>query len=250
MNTKRLLTVLLVILPLAIPTALYAKSEDSGHSKGIEFSCAAWENLPYPELLYRHGEEYLPLELSPGQRSKAYPLKGVEALELFIRKEKPAAPGKSDASPEYERVGMAPLLNGVKKMLFLIESKEDSSGLPLQLLGMDDSLKAFPAGSLRFINQTPNPLRIELAGVTHELPQGALKVIIPELPEAGGFLPAIIRNEEGRSLFENRFFAQRSGRELVIIGPPAEGRTELAMKFLSETIPASPPSDRKPSHRK
>jgi hypothetical protein len=89
-----------------------------------------------------------------------------------------------------------------------------------------------------------------LAGVTHELPQVTLKVVTPELPEAGGFLPAIIKNEEGRNVLENRFFAQRSGRELVIISPPAEGRTELVMKFLSDTIPASPPSDRKPSHRK
>jgi hypothetical protein len=250
MNTKLLLAVLLVILPLAIPTALNAKGEDSGHSKAIEFSCAAWENLPYPELLYRHGDEYLPLVLSPGQRSKVYPLKGVETLELFIRNKKATGSGKSDASPEYERVAMAPLLNGVKKMLFLIEAKRDSNGLPLQLFGMDDSLETFPAGSFRFLNQTPNLLRIDLAGVTHELPQVTLKVVTPELPEAGGFLPAIIKNEEGRNVLENRFFAQRSGRELVIISPPAEGRTELVMKFLSDTIPASPPSDRKPSHRK
>ncbi|MEI8036941.1 MAG: hypothetical protein WCJ14_01000 [Verrucomicrobiota bacterium] len=250
MNPKLLFAVLLVIFPLAIPPALNAKSEDSGHSKAIEFTCAAWEKLPYPELYYLHGKQYLQLELSAGQRSKVYPLKGVEALELFIRKVSAAGSGISDAAPEYERVAMAPLLKGVKRMLFLIEASKDSKGMPLQLLGMDDTLETFPAGSFRFINQTPHLLRIEFAGVTRDLPQGALKVVTPDLPEAGGFLPAIIQNEDGRKILENRFFAQRTGRELIIISPPAAGRTELVMKFLSDTIPASPTTPRKPSHRK
>lgn len=250
MYTKLLFAVLPVIFPFAVLTALNARDEDSGHSKGIEFSCVVWENLPCPELYYLHGKQLLPLELSAGQRSKVYPLKGVAALELFIRKERTAGSAKSAAAPEYERVGMAPLLEGVKRMLFLIEANKDSKGLPLLLLGMDDTLAAFPAGSLRFSNQTPNALRLELAGVTHELPQGALTVVKPDLPEAGGFLPVIIKNKEGRNVLETRFFAQRTGRELILIRPPAEGLTELAVKFLSDTIPAGPPSGKKPAPRK
>jgi hypothetical protein len=250
MNTKLLLGVLLAMLSLTTSSTVQAKEKTSDHSDAIEFTCAVWDNLPYPELFYQDGKRHQPLELTAGQRSKVYPLKGVGVLELFIRNEKATDTGTSNASPEYERVGIAPLLKGVKRMLFLIEAKKDSNGLPLQLLGMDDSLETFPAGSFRFFNQTPNLLRIDLAGVTHELPHGALKVATPELPEAGGFLPAIIKNEEGRNVLENRFFAQRSGRELVIISPPAEGRTELIMRFLSETIPVSPPSDRKPSPRR
>jgi hypothetical protein len=59
----------------------------------------------------------------------------------------------------------------------------------------------------------------------------------------------VIKNEQGLSLFENRFLAQRTGRELVIISPPAEGRTELVIKFLSEIIPVSPPNAKKPTSR-
>lgn len=250
MNTKPLLTFLPVIFALAIPGALHAKGDDSGHAKGIEFSCATLEDLPYHELYYQHGKQHLPLALAAGQRSKLYHLQGVETLELFVRKEQAAGSGTAGAAPEYQRVGMAPLLKGVKRLLFLIDATKDATDLPLRLLGMDDTLATFPAGSFRFINRTPNPLRLELAGATHELPQGALKVVTPALPGAGGFLPAIIKSADGQLVLENRFFAQRTGRELVIISPPAAGRTELAMRFLSETIPASPPSGRKTSHRK
>lgn len=250
MKTQSLLRLLLALFFFALPVGSQAKDESSGNSAAIQFSCTFWEKPPYPELFYRHGGEYLPVELSVGQRSKAYPLKGVEALELFIRKKMPAGAEESNAALEYERVGTAPLLPDVKRMLFLIEAKNDANGLPLRVLGMDDSLQTFPAGSYRFFNQTPDLLRIEFGGATHDLPQGELRIVIPELPEAGGFLPAIIRNEQGNILLENRFLAQRTGRELVIIGPPPEGRTEMAIKFLSEIIPVSPPSTRKPGRRK
>jgi hypothetical protein len=242
MKTQSLLRLFFALFFFALPHALQAKDESSSHSGSIQFSCAVWEKLTYPELFYHHGGEYLPIEISVGQRSKAYPIKGVEALELFIRKKMPAGAAESNAAVEYERVGTAPLLPDVKRILFLIDAKKDANGLPLRVLAIDDSLEIFPAGSYRFFNQTPDLLRIKFGGATHDLPQGALKVVTPELPEAGGFLPVIIKNEPGRILLENRFLAQRTGRELVIIGPPAEGRTGIAIQFLSEIIPASPPS--------
>lgn len=250
MKNKFLLTVLLALLPLATPVGLKAKGEDSGIAGVVEFTCAAWENLPYPELFYRQGSEHLPLVISPGERSKVYPLKGVESLELFTRKDKTADAGTSNATLEYELIGTTPLLKGVKRMLFLIEANKDAKGLPLQILGIDDSVETFPAGSFRFINQTPDLLRIEFGGTTCELPPGALKVVLPEIPAAGGFLPAIIKNKDGRNLLENRFFAQHTGRELVIIKPPAEGRTELVTKFLSDAVAVSPPPKLKSSDRK
>jgi hypothetical protein len=249
MKNKFLLTSILTLLALATSLRLQAKGEDTGRSKGIEFTCATWENLPHPEIFYRQGSEYLPLVLSAGERSKVYRLKGAESLELFTRKDKTADAGTSKAALEYELVGTTPLLKGVTRMLFLIEVNKETKGLPLQILGIDDSVESFPAGSFRFINQTPDLLRIEFGGTTCELPPGALKVVIPKIPAAGGFLPAIIKNAEGRNLLENRFFAQHTGRELVIVKPPAEGRTELVMKFLSDAVAVSPPSKLKPSDR-
>ena len=250
MKNNFLLTALLALLPLATSVTMQAQGEHSGEAVAVEFTCVAWEHLPYPELFYRQGSEHLPLALSEGERSKIYPLKGAESLELFTRKDKAADAGTSNVPLEYELIGTAPLLKGVKRMLFLIEAKQDAKGLPLRLLGIDDSLETFPGGSFRFINQTPDLLRIEFGGTNCELPPEALKVVIPEIPASGGFLPAIIKDAEGRNLLENRFLAQPAGRELVIISPPAEGRTGLTMKFLSEIVPASPPPGKKPDSRK
>ena len=250
MKTQSLLRLLFALFSFALPVSLQAKEKSPGHSGSIQFSCVALEKLAYPELFYHHHGEYLPIEISVGQRSKAYPLKGDEALEWFIRKKMPAGAAESNAAVEYERIGTAPLLPDVKRILFLLDAKKDVNGLPLRVLGIDDSLEIFPAGCYRFFNQTPDLLRIEFGGATHDLPPGALKVVTPELPEAGGFLPVIIRDEQGRILLENRFLAQRTVRELVIIGPPAEGRTEIAIQSLSEIIPAGSPSTQKPARSK
>jgi hypothetical protein len=250
MKTKSLLAIFLSILPFVLPATLQAKDKDSGPAAASNFTCAVWGVQPYPELFYHQGGEFLPVELSPGQRSKVYPLKGTEVFELFIRKATVAGTADSSAPPEYEKVGVTALPEGAKRMLFLIEAKNEGQGPPLQLLAMDDSLEAFPAGSYRFLNRTPELLRIDFGGATHDLPPGELKIVTPVLPEAGGFLPVVIKNEQGLSLFENRFLAQRNGRELVIISPPTEGRTALVIKFLSEIIPVSPPNAKKPTSRK
>jgi hypothetical protein len=250
MNIKTLLAILLGIGPLSHSAGLQAKDEKPSTPEAIKFTCATWDTLPNPELFYHHSGEYLPVELAAGQRSQAYPLKGAEVFELFIRKATVAGAAEAITLPEYEKVGMTTLPEGVKRMLFLIDAKKNASGLSLQLLALDDSLETFPAGSYRFFNQTPELLRIDFGGATHDLPPGELKIVTPVLPEAGGFLPVVIKNEQGRSLLENRFLAQRTCRELVIISPPAEGRTELVIKFLSELIPDSPPNAKKPKSRK
>jgi hypothetical protein len=254
MIPKRLLAAFLAILPLADPVELQAADKKSTDSQPVEFSCVAWEILPFPELFYRNGKKYLPIKLSAGQRSPACRLQDAHALELFVRKEKAAGGSKSASSDSYKLAGLAPLREGTGRMLFLIEptkeSDKNSNGLPLQLRGMDDSLETFPAGSFRFINLTPDLLRIEFGGATHDLPEGGEQVLSPDFSAAGGFLPVIIKNEEGRIVLENRFFAQLTGRELVIISPPTEGRKELKVKFLSDAIPASPAPVNKTTPRK
>lgn len=249
MKIQILLAILLGIGPLALPAGLQAKDEKPGTAEAIKFTCATWDTLPNPELFYHHAGEYLPVELAAGQRSQAYPLKGAEVFELFIRKATVAGAAESSAPPEYEKIGVTALPEGAKRMLFLIEAKKEGQGPPLQLLAMDDSLESFPAGSYQFLNRTPDLLRIDFGGATHALPPGELKIVTPVLPEAGGFLPVVIKNEQGLSLFENRFLAQQNGRELVIISPPTQGRTELVIQFLSEIVPVSPPHAKKPASR-
>jgi hypothetical protein len=250
----RLLAVFPAILLLFVPATLEAKGKKRATPPAVEFSCFVWQDIPIPELFYRQGQQYLPVKLSPGQRSQPCPIQGADALELFQRSAKAAGKGGSVSAADYDLVGRAPLLNGTKRMLFLIEATKDSgknsNSHPFRLHGMDDSLEAFPAGSFRFVNLTPDLLRIELAGAILELPGGAQKVVTPEIPESGGFLPVVIKNETGRHLLENRLLAQRTGRELVLIAPPAGGRTDLTVKFLSDSIPASSKSGEKAPSRK
>jgi len=249
MIPKRLLSVLVAILPLATPDLLQAGEKEAADPQTIDFSCVAMGNLPFPELFYRGGKEYLPIKLSSGQRSQVYRLQDANALELFVQNEKAADDGKSASSDSYKLVGLAPLLEGAVRMLFLIEpaneSDKNSSGLPLQIRGLDDSLETFPAGSFRFINLTPDLLRIEFGGATHDLSGGDEKVLSSNISATGGFLPVIIKNEEGRTVLENRLFGQSNGRELVILSPPDEGRKGLKVTFLSDIIPASPSPGKK-----
>ena len=245
MKKKFPLTLAVALLPFAAPLTMQAEGEKPGGAGAVEFTCASWDDLPYPELFYRRGGEHLPLKISAGQRSQAYPLKGAGMLELCIRKGDP-----SDEPVEYEKVGAAPLPEGVRRMLFLIESKKDANGLPLQLLGMDDSLETFPAGSFRFINRTPDQLRIEFGGTVCQLPPEAIKVVVPETPAADGFLSVVIKDGEGQMILENRFFTQPTARELVVISPPAGGKTGLSIKSLTEIVPVSPLPVKKPAPRK
>ena len=50
MKNKLLPTLLLALMPLATSVTMQANGKDSGDAGAVEFTCAAWENLPYPEL--------------------------------------------------------------------------------------------------------------------------------------------------------------------------------------------------------
>lgn len=196
----------------------------------FQFSCVVWKDLPYPELLYRQGEEFLPLELLPRQRSQMYPLKGQEALELYVVSDKP------DGKPGHELVGKAALRPGTGRMLFMIQESADKAALPLTVYGLDDSLKGFPMGSFRFLNFTKIPLQVEIAGITDKLPPQRDKVVTPDIPKLGGFLPFFIKDAQGNIGFQTRLFGQPRGRKMVIIVPPKNESENLAVLFLTEII--------------
>jgi hypothetical protein len=204
--------------------------EDTKKAAPFQFSCVVWKDLPYPELLYRQGEEFLPLELPPRQRSQMYPLKGQEVLELYVAKDMP------DGKPGHELVGKAALRPETGRMLFMIQESEDKAALPLSVYGLDDSLKGFPMGSFRFLNFTKIPLQVEIAGVTDNLPPARDKVVTPDIPKLGGFLPFYIRDAKGNIGFQTRLFGQPRGRKMVIIVPPKNESENLAVLFLPEII--------------
>lgn len=114
MNSKFLLTILLAILSLLTSVMIQAKVKNSGDAGAVEFTCVAWEYLPYPEPVYPHVRKHQQLLLSDGERSRIYPIKGAESLELLTHKDKAADTGISNIPLECELIGSAPVPKGVK----------------------------------------------------------------------------------------------------------------------------------------
>ena len=235
MHTKRFSFTLAAILFMTA-TLMPVFGQSTKAPAPMEFSCVVWKDLPYPELLYRQGKEFLPLELPPRQRSQMYLHKDQEAFELYIAKDLP------DGKPGHELVGKAVLRPGTGRMLFMIQEAADKTGLPLTVYGLDDSLSEFPMGSFRFLNFTKIPLEVEIAGVTDNLPPQRNKVITPEIPKLGGFLPFVIRDVKGNIGFQTRLFGQPRGRKMVIIVPPKKESENLSVLFLPEIISLEVPT--------
>jgi hypothetical protein len=235
MKTQSLLRLLFALFSFALPVALQAKEKSPAYSGSIQFSCAVWEKLTYPELFYRDGKSYLPLEFFPGNRSQLYPLKDGNALELF---EKITA---EDGAITYKLVGKAPLIAGARRMLFLVNPVPNAAGLPLRLYGVNDALDVFPPGTIRVINFSSAELQVKFADQASKLPRGGMSLVKSNVSENGGFIPFLIGDPKGAVLFETRLFSQPTGRDMVFIGAPAKPGDRLLIKVLPQLIPPEPP---------
>ena len=235
MKNPSLLRLLFALFSFALPVALQAKDESPGHSGSIQFSCAVWEKLSYPELFYRDGKSYLPLEFFPGNRSQLYPLKDGNALELY---EKVTA---EDGEVTYQLVGKAPLVAGARRMLFLVDPVANASRLPLKLYGVNDALDVFPPGTMRFFNFSPTELQVKFAGQVSKLTAGGMSLVKSNVSEKGGFIPFLIGDPNGEVVFETRLFSQPSGRDMVFIGAPAQPGGRVLVKVLPQLVSPEPP---------
>lgn len=235
MKTKLLAAALIALLPFSLPVALLAEGEDSGDSGAVEFSCAVWEKLSYPELFYRDGKSYLPLELSPGNRSKLYPKKEGDGLELY---DKVAG---ADGAIAYKLLGKKPWVAGARRMLFLVDPVPNATGLPLRLFGVNDALDVFPPGTFRFFNFSTAELHVKFGGQVSKLPAGGMSLVKSNVSENGGFIPFLIGDPKGETVFETRLFSQPTGRDMVFIGPPAQPGGRVLVKLLPQLVAPEPP---------
>lgn len=231
MHLNRIPYKLAIILLIVASSSIHAEDPAARSAKEINFSCVVWQLPAYPEIFYRQGEEFRPLKLLPRQRSPNYQLQAREALELYVASNQP------DGKPGHQLVGKASLPQGTNQMLFMIQEAANGAKLPLTVFGVDDSLSSFPIGSFRFLNFTKFPLQVEFGGSTNKLPPQAIKVVKPEIPELGGFLPFFIKDLNDNIGFQTRLFAQPRGRKMVLIVPPAKKGENLAVLFLPQIIP-------------
>ena len=229
----RFLIAVCIVLPTARPALL--RAEPANGKPAVEFSCLVWEPLPNPEVFYRDGKAYLPIEFSPGNRSQLYPLKEVSDLELYVKEV------GADGALTYKLVGKAPLVAGTRRMLFLIDPAQNPTGLPLTIFGVDDALDNFPPGTFKFLNFSKSALQVKFGGQTTPLPADEISVVKSNVPKLGGFLPFVVGDAHGKTIFETRLFGQPTGREIVFICPPAKPAGPPRVKFLTQIIPPEPP---------
>jgi hypothetical protein len=201
----------------------------------VEFYVVVWEPLPTPAVFYRDGTSYLPLELSPGSRSQLYHLKSSNALELFEEVTLP------DGASTYKLLGKARLVEGARRMLFLVDLIPNPTGLPLRLFGVDDGLDVFPPGTIRFFNFSTAELQVKFAGQASKVPAGEMSLMKSKIPENGGFIPFLIGDPKGEVIFETRLFSQPSGRDMVFIGSPATPGGRVLVKVLPQIVAPEPP---------
>jgi hypothetical protein len=235
MNFRQVLYTPILTAILWASAHAWVQGQAASGKAPFQFSCVVWKKLPYPTVFFRQADKFLPLELLPRQRSKIYKLRG-QNLELFIEKKQP------DAKPGYQLVGKAPLPTGTKQMLFLIREAGKGAKLPLSVFGMDDSLTAFPVGSFRFFNFTKFAIQVEFGGKTNKLNPKAAKVVTPDIPKLGGFLPFYIKDLNGNIGFQTRLFGQPRGRKIVFIVPPVKESENVSVLFLPQIIPQIMPS--------
>lgn len=233
MSQQPLRCLIAIFLLATSPALLHAQPTTA--KPAVEFSCLIWDPLPFPEIFYFDGKSHLPLELFPGNRSKLYPLQETTALGLYVKET------SDDGAETYKLIGQSPLLAGTRRMLFVIESAEQSAGLPLTIFGMDDALDSFPPGTFKFLNFSKSALQVNFGSQITQLPAGEIRVVKSNAPKLGGFIPFVVGDARGKIVFETRLFGQPTGREIVFIGPPAKPGGPPRLKFVTQIIPPEPP---------
>lgn len=195
----------------------------------VRFTIIALSELPDKHLYYRDGMGFVEIEIKNGKRSNPYSLASAQFLEIYTDHE--------DPEQRYRLIGKARLVAGTSRMLYFL--RENSSiikegTLPLGLFGVDDSHATFPDGSFQFINFINAPLVIEFNKKRFDMKPGQSAVRKLNLPEAGAFIPFIVKDSQERILGGTRLFSHAANREMVLIFPPKQGKKRLDIRYFSD----------------
>ena len=231
MHLKSILNLPLVLAALIGGSSLLCAQKEPPSSG---FSLVTWEALSFDQIYFRQGKDFIPIKLLPGNRSKLFDLKGMTSLELYVAEE------SEEDEQTFKLVGKAPVLQRVSRMLFFITERKEPGKLPLRLSGMDDSLLTFPRGACRFFNLTNVPLAVKFAGKMSLIKAKDMTVVESKVEANGGLLPFIIFDRKGTNLYENRYFAQQIGRDMIFILPPKREGGRVNIRLLPHLMPFEP----------
>ena len=200
----------------------------------VNFTCLLWKSPLHEKIYFRDGKNYTPIEVFTGSRSLTHTLAKSQKFQLFVRR---------DVGEEvvYHLVGNAKILPGVRQMLYILFVRNSKDGLNIRILPMDDSLKGFPAGTIRFANFSKSDLQVKLADKTKKIRSSEMTVMETKAGKNGGLFPVFIRNNQGKRIFETRLFAQKNGREIVFIGEPESPGGLPSVRFLPQLLPQKLP---------
>ena len=86
-------------------------------------------------------------------------------------------PDRASLTREGEVLGAVTLPEGLRSTILLFLPPKTGSKASSQIMTIDDSKKAFPAGSFRVSNLSPQPVRIVLEDKTYEFKPGTIEFI-------------------------------------------------------------------------
>lgn len=214
----------------------FSSGQPVQNTVNFEFSCVAFEELPF-DLYYKSEDAYEKIAMRPKQRSRLYKLKTAAEIVPFYTQET-----DEDGKIAYRVVGQAKIITTAERMLFFLSPVEIENQLPIKAVGVDDSLDAFPVGSFRFVNMTRRSLRAVIDDANVLIAPGTMRIIDPEIPEAGGFVPFYIGDElDQKILLKTLLYSQPRGREMlfITIDSAEQGSDRIQVQYLSETVPSA-----------
>ncbi|MEP2774489.1 MAG: hypothetical protein ABJQ29_15315 [Luteolibacter sp.] len=225
-----------VIFLLAACLAFFAHAQEESKKLGVTFTCLLLEELPVEQIFYKEGKSYLPLEFKKGKRSEAYSLRSNKVFELYVSEV------NEDGDSFFKPVGSSALVAGSRKILFIIAPGNSESGLPLRIIGLDDSLEGFPPGSFRFVNFTDTELLVKVRDKVTRLESGEITVADSESSEDGGLVPVTFGNSKGETLHFTRLYSHSRSREMVFIGKSKDPKRKFQFMFVPQNVPDREPA--------
>lgn len=213
--------ILSFVVFLSFPTAVFADT-----TRGREFSCLRLDTLPEGEIYYKSAEGMKLIVNLPKRRSEAKPLKGSDSFRIFMKVE------AEDGSFTYKVIGESKIPQETKTVLFILSAAEKGSKLPVRMIALDDSLKAFPKGTFRFANFTDEKFGIKFGELKRVIKPNALTLMKVSMHRTGGFMQMTMYGMDGEPLYGKKIFGQPNNRGIVFI-MPSEDRAKKRFNIVT-----------------
>lgn len=203
-------------------TAVDAETRTTISFSTLRVGKGSFEDIRY---FSREAKISEPLDFRLVQRSGPYSYSGPREM-VFVKE----LPAPNEGNPEgvtYQTLARANIPKGWDEVLFFFEELDPdeadrNGGLPYKVHMMDDSLSAFPVGSLVVFNACGAKLVGQVGGERARFNEGPAKAIDFSKIEGGALTTAFaVETADGPKLvFENRLEFSENYRVILMLAPP------------------------------